>query len=144
MMRFFSGVGLALLFLMGGYLLEGGDLTRLVVLTPFLITFFVPLFGVLAVWSFGDWGRAWGHAFQAGTASETRRSAELWKFFELASYLAGLVAFIVGGMLILSNLAKPETPWTLALSVALVAPVYGGLFGLVARVLRFRVEGGAQ
>lgn len=144
MKRFLSGVGLALLFLLAGYILEGGDLTRLVVLTPFLITFFVPVFGVLAVWSLGDWARAWGHAFQAGSPAEARRSAELWKFFEFASYLAGLVAFLVGGMLILSTLAATEMKWTQALSVALVAPVYGSFFGLVARVLRFRVEGGAQ
>lgn len=144
MVRFLSGVTLALVFLLGGYILEGGDLLRLVVLTPFLITFFVPVFGVLAVWSFGDWAQAWRHAFSAGDDATTKRSADLWKFFEFASYLAGAVALIVGGMLILSSLANAEVKWNQALAVALVAPLYGGFFGLVARVLRFRVEGGIR
>jgi len=143
MMRFVSGVALALVFLLGGFVLEGGDVLKLVVLTPFLITFFVPVFGVLAVWTWGDWARAWTHAFRPGEATETKSSVELWKFFEFASYLGGLVALIVGGVLILSNLGATEMKWTQALSVALVAPLYGGVFGLVARVLRFRVEGGA-
>lgn len=144
MIRFLSGAALALIFLLGGYVLEGGNVARLVVLTPFLITFFVPVFGVLAVWSLGDWARAWKHAFSSGDPEATRRSAALWKFHEFASYLAGAVALIVGAMLILSNLAAPEVRWNQSLSVALVAPVYGGVFGLVARVLRFRVEGGAR
>lgn len=142
MLRFLFGVFLALVFLLGGFLLEGGDVARLVVLTPFLITFLVPTFGVLAVWSLGDWARAWSLAFRKGGATETQRSIELWKFYELASYLAGLVALVVGGMLILAS-TDPAVKWNQALAAALVAPLYGGVFGLVARVLRYRVEGGA-
>jgi len=144
MIRFVSGIGLALGFFWGGYLLEGGDPGRLVAFTPFLITFFVPTFGVLAVWSFGDWARAWGHAFRGGTPEEVRPSADLWKFFEFASYLGGLVAFLVGAVLILGNLQNADLRWNQSLGYALVAPLYGGIFALVARVLRVRVEGGAS
>ena len=78
-----------------------------------------------------------------GEPDQTRRSAELWRFFEFASYLGGAVALVVGGVLILSTFSTAGLRWNMALSVALVAPLYGGFFGLVARVLRFRVEGGA-
>lgn len=141
MIRFLSGVGLALLFLVGGYVLEGGDVLRLLVLTPFLITFFVPTFGVLAVWNLKDCGQAWRDAFRPREASR-KVSAALWAFIEVASYLAGVVAFLMGVILILSTLANANVAWHTALSYALVAPLYGGFFGLVARVLRFRVEGG--
>lgn len=144
MKRFFSGVGLALVFLLGGYLLEGGNGASLLALTPFLVTFFVPVFGLLAVWSFGDCAKAWGHAFRPGGPEETRRSAELWKFLEFAAYLGGLVAFFVGGVLILRNLANANVQWNHSLAISLLAPMYGAVFGLVARVLRFRVEGGAE
>lgn len=142
MVRFVSGVGLALVFLLGGYVLEGGGVMHLVVFTPFLVTFFVPAFGVLAVWSFKDWGKAWRDAFHPADAASEEKSVEIWKFVEVSSYLAGIVAFLMGGILILTNLDNASAKWYVSLSYGLVSPLYGGVFGLVARVLRFRVEGG--
>lgn len=141
MIRFVTGVALALLFLLGGFVLEGGDVMRLAVFTPFLVTFFVPVFGVLAIWSLKDWGQAWRDAFHPQSASQ-KTSAALWSFVEVASYLAGAVAFLMGGILILSNLDNTQVKWYTALSYGLVSPLYGGVFGLIARILRFRVAGG--
>jgi len=116
MTRFFVGVALALAALLGAYLLEGGFPLALLGLTAFLITFFVPLFGVLAVWSFRAWRKAWGDAFSPGPADQARTSVAIWRFSEFACYLAGVLGSL------------------------LVAPIYGVLFGYVCRILKARVE----
>ena len=140
MIRFVFGVFLALVALVAAYLVEGGYPLALLGFTAFLITFFVPLFGVLSVWSFGSWIQAWGHAFAHGSKEETRTSVEIWKFSEFACYLAGLLGSLVGGILVLGNVEAPTVPWNHALAALLVAPLYGFVFGYIARILRARVE----
>ena len=140
MLRFVVGVVLALAALIGAYLVEGGFPWALLGFTAFLITFFVPLFGVLAVWSIGSWTRAWRNAFSAGPKEEARTSLDIWRFSEFACYLAGVLGSLVGGILILGNVENPTVPWNHSLAALLVAPIYGVLFGYVCRILRARVE----
>ncbi|MEI6569438.1 MAG: hypothetical protein WCR20_22360, partial [Verrucomicrobiota bacterium] len=109
MIRFLVGLVLALAALVGAYVIEGGTPLTLLGLSAFLITFFMPFFGVLAVWKFGDWTKAWRDAFQReADASSVKVSLDIWRFGEFASYLSGLVAFLVGLVLILGNLNVPQ------------------------------------
>lgn len=140
MIRFVVGVGLALAALLGAFWLEGGSFAALLGFTAFLITFFVPLFGVLAVWSFETWVLAWKHAFTPAPAAEAGVSIEIWKFSEFACYLAGLLGSLVGAILILGSFENPAVPWFHSLAALLVGPLYGLIFGFVARILRARVE----
>ena len=141
MIRFFVGLALALSALLGAYLLEGGTPLTLLGLSALLITFFMPFFGVLAVWKFSEWTRAWSHAFRpAQEAAAVKVSLDIWKFSEFACYLSGLVAFLVGLVLILGNLNVPQEQIARAFGAGLIAPLYGLLFGFVCRILRARVE----
>jgi hypothetical protein len=99
MIRFIVGAGLALLALLAAYLIEGGLVFGLLGFSAFTITFFLPFFGVLAVWPFRDWTRAWSHAFRPGEKTESKVSVEIWKFSEFACYLAGFLGWLVGGIL---------------------------------------------
>ena len=54
-------------------------------------------------------------------------------------YLSSVVGFILGLVLILSNLSDISTIGR-PLAVGLMTPVYAILFGVVARILRARVE----
>jgi hypothetical protein len=118
--------------------LEGGLLLSLLGLTAFMITFLIPLISVLSVWSLGEWRLAWGQAFRQGP-QDTKVSAEIWKFREFTSYLAGILALLVGGILILGDFGSGQVTWNHALGAALVGPTYGTLFGLICRILRARV-----
>ncbi len=112
MIRFVGGLALALASLVGAYVLEGGAPLTLLGLSALLITFFMPFFGVLAVWTFS----------------------------EFACYLSGLVAFLIGLVLILGNLNVPQEQIARAFGAGLVAPIYGLVFGFTCRILRARVE----
>jgi flagellar motor component MotA len=140
MIRFIVGVGLALAALLGAYLLEGGYPATLLGLSAFLVTFFVPLFAVFAVWSFRDWTQAWSHAFRRTGRDNGRVSIEIWKFSEFASYLAGVLASLTGAILILGAFGSAQITWNHALGAGLVGPLYGTVFGLIARILRAMVE----
>lgn len=139
MLRFIVGLGLALGALVGAIVLEGGDLLAFLMASGFLISFLVPLFSVLAVWTWGDARRAWGHAFR-GDPGQVEGSVALWKFAEAVCYLAGVLASLAGGILILGNLTPDPARWGRSLGALLVAPLYGGVFGLVCRILKARVE----
>ncbi len=121
-------------------LFEGGSLPSYFVVSAFLIVALIPLFAVLAVWSLKDWGRAWRDAFAAGAgASSAAVSAKLWSFYEKSNYAAGLVGSLLGIITILSRLNDPSRLGA-SLAVALTAPTYAILLGLVARILKARVE----
>jgi len=141
MIRFIVGTGLALFALLTAYLVEGGNLPALLGFSAFTITFFLPFFGVLAVWSFRDWAKAWGHAFRPGDPGQTRVSLEIWKFSEFGCYLAGLLGSLIGGILILGNVDWTNSTLVgKAFAASLIAPLYAATFGYVCRILRTRVE----
>ena len=142
MVRFIVCVLAAVAAWLGAYILEGGNPMALLGLTAFLIAFFVPLFGVLAVWSGKAWLGAWSHAFrEADDPAQARVSVEIWKFSEFAAYLAGILAWLTGAILILGNLDGVDVVrFGHANAAGLVAPVYGIFFGFICRILRARVE----
>jgi len=141
MVRFFVALALAVGSLLGAYVLEGGDLLSLLALSGFLITFFVPLFSVLAVWTGRELGQSWAAAFGTVDDAAGRTAPALWRFAETACYLAGILASLAGGILIMGNITGADAAHLgHAVGALLVAPTYGVLFGLVCRILRARVE----
>lgn len=127
------------------YFIEGGSFSALFFPSPFLITFGVPCFAVLAVWDLKAWGRAWMDAMRPQADSRRREaSAGLWDFFEKACYAAGLLAFIVGCVIILRSLGGVDGRLAESFAVNLISPLYAIFLALLARILRFRVRTGGQ
>mgnify|MGYP001485707219 FL=1 len=143
MIRFIIGTLASLGVLVGAIVLERGNLLAYLVPSALGIALLMPFFGVLAVWSLADWVQAWRDALGKGKVQGgdkgARKSAAIWAFSEKTSYAAGVVGFITGLIIMLSNLSTPET---LGPSVAagLTCPLYAVLEGLVCRILRARVE----
>lgn len=143
MIRFLVGVILALAAVLGALALEGGSGLSLLGISAFTMVWFVPLFSSAAVWGFRHWAKAWGAAFHAVDSEVARRSVTLWKFSEFVFYLAGLLGFLVGLILILGWDQFPEATAAglgHSFSASLLAPLYGCFFGYMARILRARVE----
>jgi len=65
-------------------MLEGGSLQSFIFYSPLIIVALAPAFAVLAVWSLGDWGRAWKDAFAKSPSGSAVDSAGLWAFYERA------------------------------------------------------------
>ncbi len=144
MRRFILFTLLMLLFLVGAVLLEGGSLTAYLGPTTFAIALLVPFFSAFAVWGFRDIGRAFRNALGNGPAAgPLETSIQVWDFFEKTIYAAGALGLVAGMVLILSS--RPELPGDLStigrpLAFGLLSLVYGFVLGIVARVLRARVE----
>jgi hypothetical protein len=123
------------------FIFEGGNPLYFLLPSPLLIVVLVPCFSVLAVWSFKDWGRAWKDAFASG-AESSEASARVWAFYEKASYIAGVVGFILGLNVIFmdQSLNLDEAHFLKSLSVACIVPILAIIFAMVARILKARVE----
>jgi hypothetical protein len=120
--------------------IEGGKFSLLFFISPFLITFVVPCFAVLAVWDLKAWGRAWRDAFHSASKPGNREdSARLWDFYEKICYAAGAIAFIVGCVIILSTQGMDDAKTRECYAVNLIAPLYSVFFAIMARILRYRV-----
>ena len=120
--------------------IEGGNLVRLILPSPLLITFFVPFCAVLAVWDLRTWGQAWADAFRP-CADEARRanSIRLWNFHERICYAAGFVAFVAGCIIILNSSLDPAR-LSESFAVNLTSPLWAVFFAIVARILRYRIQ----
>jgi len=140
MQRFILGtVGLVGTFLLA-FFMEGGSVEDFLLPTPLIIIVCVPSFAVLAVWRLRDWGVAWRDAF-AAEAGTSGASAELWSFYEKACYIAGVVAFFLGLVVIFKEGGGvSRTDILRPLAVDCVAPILAIVFAMVARILRARVE----
>lgn len=143
MKRFLFGTIAALLCLGFAFFIEGGRIGALFLPSPFIIAFGVPLFATLAVWNFKAWARAWGDAMAPARESGSREaSARLWGFYEKACYAAGIVAFFLGSIIILSSPGQEAAGLKASFAVDLIAPLYALLLALIARILRHRVDAG--
>jgi hypothetical protein len=150
MIRFILGTLALLGTAIFAFVIEGGNPASFFLPTPLMIVVCIPLFAVLAVWSFRDWGRAWKDAFSDGAASDTSAaysggvSARLWDFYEKSCYIAGIVGFILGLNIIFQNGGGVDLKDMMSilkpLSIDCIAPILAILFAMVARILRARVE----
>jgi flagellar motor component MotA len=140
MTRFLVGFGLALATIMGALAIEGGNGLTLLGLSAFLNVWFVPFFASAAIWGYRHWVQAWGAAFHRVDPVVARRSASLWRFNEFAFYLVGVLAALMGDILILGQADFPAPFWNHQFAADLIAPLYGFFFGYMARILRARVE----
>jgi flagellar motor component MotA len=141
MIRFLLGTIAAIGGVALAIVIEGGNLLSYFAITAFSIALLVPFFAVLAVWSLKEWGQAWRDAMApAKAAKETRvTSAAIWAFSEKASYAAGIVGFIAGLILVLSQLRDISTIGP-SLAIGLTCPMYTILLGLIYRILKARVD----
>jgi hypothetical protein len=122
------------------FFFEGGTLTDLVLPSPIILVACIAGFAVLAVWSIKDWGRAWKDAFlKDGTSSSTPTSIALWAFYEKACYSAGVVGLLLGVNIIFANMSE-SSEILRSIGIVQTTPILAVLFGLVARILRARVE----
>jgi flagellar motor component MotA len=139
MARFIVGSLLSLGAFCLAFFMEGGDMLNFVLPSPLIIVILVPLFAVFAVWSAKELGAAWSAAFgkgRAGAGSGPKDAAALWDFFEKAFYAAGIVGTLAGFIIIF----RSDEIRMRAVSIALLPLVEGILLGLIARILRARVE----
>jgi hypothetical protein len=154
MRRFIVGTLALFGTLLLAYFMEGGKPIDLLLPSPLIIVVCVPICAVLAVWSLKDWGRAWKEAFASGAAAGDDRgessaavsSARLWDFYEKASYIAGIVGFILGLTIIFRELGKnpDESRVYAGFAVNCVAPILAIFLAMVARILKARVEKNAR
>jgi hypothetical protein len=149
MRRFIIGTLALFGTLLLAYYMEGGKPIDLILPSPLIIVVCVPICAVLAVWSLKDWGRAWKEAFASGAAAGEARgdsSAKLWDFYEKASYIAGIVGFILGLTIIFRELDKnPDASRVYAgFAVNCITPILAIFLAMVARILKARVEKNAR
>ncbi len=122
------------------FVFEGGEMMDLLLPSPLIIVGCVSGFAVLAVWSVKDWGGAWKDAFaKVPGGSSATTSAALWSFYEKACYAAGVVGFLFGITIIGKN-SGPMDKLGESIALNCITPILAILFGLVARILRARVE----
>jgi hypothetical protein len=141
MARFLIGSLLSLGTFFFAFWIEGGNPLSFFLFSPSLIVLLVPLFAVLAVWSFRELGGALRAAFAARPSeAEGKAAAALWDFYEKAFYAAGLFGTLAGFIIIFRNAEIRMEVF----SIALMPLVEGILLGLVARILRARVEKNAR
>jgi hypothetical protein len=127
------------------FVFEGGSPVALLVLSSLLLSLLVPFFAVLAVWRLKDWGGAWKDASgrRGGAAADRGASAALWAFYEKASYSTAVIGVALGAIIVLSNLGTVERLGP-PLAAGMTGPLYSALLGLLARILRARVEQGSR
>ena len=136
MKRFFFGTLAAIAVVAGAMWMEGENMLALFLPSALIITFLSPLCVLLAVWDLRAWGEAWRDAFVASPDSARReRSVRLWDFLEKSFYIAGILGFIAGAIIVLAS------PGSMAehFSADLVSPLWGIVFAIFARILKYRV-----
>jgi flagellar motor component MotA len=141
MPRFIVSLVLLLATLGGAVAIEGGNLLAYIGLSGIVIELLVPLFAMLAVWRFAEIGRAFGDAFSKKTRAKTREtSARIWAFTETVCYLTGVVALILGAVLVLSRIGGSLEELGRALAVCFLGPLYGVLLGIFCRIMKARIQ----
>ncbi len=140
MIRFLVCLILMTAAIAGIYALEGGNIMSFIGFSPFAIVAFVPLFASLAIWKFGDLWRVWKDAFtKEKKVASMKMSCKITDFYEKAFYLSGFLCLIIGVILILSKL-DDTAKLGHGLAYTLAGLLYGIYFGLIARILKARIE----
>jgi flagellar motor component MotA len=134
MLRFIIGTLAAVATIVLVVIMEGGTISSYLILSALLVGLLVPVFSTLAVWSLREWGGAWKDAFGASKGSRA-----LWDFFEKGCYGAGVLGTLAGLILVLSQLSEISKVGP-AVALSLTSLLYAILLGLVARILRARVD----
>ncbi len=141
MLRFIVSLVLLLVSMAGAILFEGGNLLGYVGITPLALGLLLPAFSMLAVWRLSEVGHAFRDAFSRKSDAASRaRSARIWDFTEKVCYATGVLAFLLGAILVLAHLYADVSSMGRALGVGLLSPIYGILLGIVCRILKARVE----
>jgi flagellar motor component MotA len=140
MLRFIIGTLAAVATIVLVVIMEGGTISSYLILSALLVGLLVPVFSTLAVWSLREWGGAWKDAFGASKGSPTAAASRaLWDFFEKGCYGAGVLGTLAGLILVLSQLSEISKVGP-AVALSLTSLLYAILLGLVARILRARVD----
>jgi flagellar motor component MotA len=140
MFKFFVSAILMTATIAGIYALEGGDLMNFISFSTFMIVAFVPFFASLAVWKFQDLLQVWKDAFaKTKNSSSMRLSCKILDFYEKLFYLSGLICLLVGVIFVLSRLSDISKLGS-GLAYTLSGLLYGLYFGVIARILKSRIE----
>jgi hypothetical protein len=140
MKRFLISVVLMLAFILGATSYEGARLTILVGISPFAFVLIIPFVSVFAVWGFREIGSAFRAALgKAPEVEGPKRCLLVWELFEKMTYTAGFMGLVLGSILLLRRLSDPRMIGQ-GLGVCLLSLVYAFVLGIIARILRARVE----
>jgi flagellar motor component MotA len=139
MVRFISGLVLAVAVVAGVIILEGLRPMSFVALSPLLLVLLFPFFCVMAVYRFKDIIRACTDAFSK--KKPNGRSEDVCRLFEKLFIGTGILGALIGFVFVLANLgdvAKIGAP----LSVSLLSAVYGVFFYLLSLTWRMKLKNG--
>jgi flagellar motor component MotA len=140
MVRFIVSLVLLVASIAGPVVLEGGGLLSYLGISAFMINVLVPFFAMLAVWRLSEIGRAWKDAFRRADAAAVARSTRIWEFAEKVCYATGVIGFLAGVVIVLSNTAASPADLRKAFAVSPLSPIYSVLFAVLCRILRARVQ----
>lgn len=140
MFKFFLCTILMFATIEGIYVLEGGNLMNFISISTFIIVAFVPFFASLAVWKFRDLFQVWKDAFsRSKNVPGMKLSCRILDFYEKIFYLSGFVCLLLGVILLLSKLTE-TAKLASGLAYTFTGVLYGFFFGIIARILKSRIE----
>jgi flagellar motor component MotA len=140
MVRFIVSLVLLVASIVGPVLLEGGTIRSYLGISAFLVEVLVPFFAMLAVWRLSEIGGAWRDAFRRADPAAVARSVRIWEFAEKVCYAAGVIGFMAGTVIILSEVSASASQVGRAFAVGLLGPLYAVLLAVLCRILRARVQ----
>lgn len=140
MARFIVSLVLLLASIVGPVLLEGGKILSYIGISAFMIEVLVPFFAMLAVWRLSEIGGAWRDAFRRADPTAVARSVRIWEFAEKVCYATGVIGFMAGTVIILSNVWASVADVGRAFAAGVLGPLYAVLFAVLCRILRARVQ----
>ncbi len=140
MVRFIVSLVLLVASIVGPVLLEGGKILSYIGISAFMINVLVPFFAMLAVWRLSEIGGAWKDAFRRAEPAAAARSVRIWEFAEKVCYATGVIGFMAGCVIILSNVWASASQIGRAFAAGALGPLYAVLFAVLCRILRARVQ----
>jgi flagellar motor component MotA len=143
MTRFILGIVFTIAALMIGAFMFGGSLVTWLhpVVGAFFLVVVSPWFAAMAVWSRKDVAQAFRDAFRpVGGSAPVPASSAVWKTFEYLFYVASVIGLFTGLVITFNHLSYDPANLGGKLGASLIAPFYGILLAMVARLLRIKVE----
>jgi flagellar motor component MotA len=139
MVKFIISLFLIFFTIAGALLLEGGDPVSYLGITAFIIVFFIPVFASMGVWGLSEIGNLWVDSFSKKKTPTLKVSLKIIDFYEKGFYISGILCTVLGIIFVLAHIEKLEVLGR-GLALSFLGILYGLIFGLIARILRARLD----